>query len=200
MAHLTDKTWRSSELVREAGDLKAALGEIARVCAGEAERLRRLDQAQCLRSLREEVARRVADLRRLELDARTEFTQGRYLGALMSFTIGGLMASASQSRERPFSAGVRLAREALAEAEDEPCGTVMVKVGPGGVPDDVTVLSISRMARERGMGEAQVVLRLVSQRQVLFTPRAFSKALEELERKVLDGTVSLPVPAARLRR
>jgi hypothetical protein len=73
-------------------------------------------------------------------------------------------------------------------------------VGPGGVPDDVNVVALSRQARELGIAESEVAARLEGRGYRLFIPETFTRILNGLKEKVLKGTLALPVAPSSLGR
>ena len=95
------------------------------------------------------------------------------------------------SREHPLSVGARLAQGDFERTA--PCGTVLVAVGPGGVPDDVKVVALSQQARELEKTESEVVAALKASGYHTMTPESFFTALDELKEKVLTGNLVLPV-------
>jgi len=76
----------------------------------------------------------------------------------------------------------------------------LVAVGIQGIPDDVMVVPLSRLAREQDKNESEVIAVLEARGYRLASPEAFIKTLERLKRKVLKGTLSLPVPLSSLGR
>ena len=168
-----------------------ALGVLEKAFDKEAEHLRRLDQAQCLDALRAKVTQQVSYMRQMESDASYGFTKGRIIGSLAKFAVGSIMASALQTDEPPLLVGAKMA--ANDSVENRPFGKVMVAVGPGGVPDDVKVIPLSRWAREQSRTEAEIPAAMEAQGYYLATPEEFFGVLQEVKQHVLKGNVSLPV-------
>lgn len=173
-----------------------ALAALAEVFAQEAEHLRRHDQARCLRDLRSEVIREVDHIQRAEADAAYMFDKVMFISGLAKFAFGALGATMAGSSEAPLSVGTRLARGDFERTQ--PYSTVLVAVGPGGVPDGVHVVPVSRSARESDRSEAEIEAELRHQGHFLMTPQTFSKLVDELEVKVLKGILALPVASAGL--
>ncbi len=122
-----------------------ALGVLENALAREAEHLRRRDQARCLDALRARMAQDVADMRRREVTASLSFNEVALISGLAKFAIGSLIGVALRANEHPLSIGAKLAASDFARSA--PFRTVLVGVGPGGVPDEVNILPISRYAR-----------------------------------------------------
>lgn len=189
---------RVGSLRRQVRAQASVLSPLSKVFAREAERLRRHDQARQLDALGEKVAQEVSDIQRMETAASYGFTKGTLITGLVKFTLGSLAAAATNTPERPLSVGARLAGSDFARTA--PFGEVRVAVGPGGVPDDVIVVALSRQARELGRAESEIAARFETRGYRLVTPEAFSTILNELKDKVLKGTLALPVTPSSLGR
>ena len=173
-----------------------ALGVLQDALAKEAEHLHRQDQARRLRALTSEVMREVEGIRRAEADARHIFSEVRLFSGLAGFAFGTIGAAAAGSREHPLSVGARVAK--ICVGGTQPYGRVLVAVGPGGVPDDVDVVPVSRWARELHRGEAEIEAALKAKGYSAMTPEAFSGVTAELEDRVLGGTLALQAAPTRL--
>jgi hypothetical protein len=80
----------------------------------------------------------------------------------------------------------------------KPFGTVMVCVGPKGLPDDVKGVSISQLARESGRLESQVINKMKEDGYLLFSQEAFSTLIDRLIGDVREGRLRLPVSRDKL--
>ena len=176
-------------------DVLASLGE---TFAQEAEHLHRYDQAQRLDALKERMAREVSNIQSMETAASYGFTKATLISGLAKFGIGSLIAVVRHSREHPLSVGARWAQGDFERTA--PFGTVLVAVGPGGVPDDVNVIALSREARKLERTESEVVAALKARGHYVMTPESFFTALDELREKVLKGNLALPVAASSFLR
>jgi hypothetical protein len=132
----------------------------------------------------------------MELAAHQGSTERKLIGAGLNFAVGSLWAAVTGRREHPLVAGARWAERALTESA--PFGTVVVAVGCNGVPDDVKVVPLSRLARKSGRTEAQVEASLRADGYALMAPDAFFAVLDELQNMVLAGTLALPVAPTQL--
>jgi hypothetical protein len=173
-----------------------ALGGLKGAFAKEAERLCRHDQAQRLRELRSQIMREVQHVQRMESDAANAFEMGTFITGLIKFSVGAFGAAAAGRPEDPLWVGTQLARDDFERSE--PYGTVLVAVGPGGIPDEVDVVPVSRWARKSGRSEAEIEAALKAKGYRVMAPQRFSTVMEELEDRVLRGIVALPVAAAEL--
>jgi len=183
-------------LYRRAKEQHEAVAALGDVLLREAESLRRHDQARRLHSLMSEVMREVEDIRRGERNAARAFHKVTFWVGTVGFAIGTIGAAVAGSHEHPLSVGARLAKVCFERTQ--PFGTVLVAVGPGGVPDDVHVAPVSRWARESDRGEAEVEAVLKAKGYSAMTPETFSRVTEELEDRVLRGILALPVAPTRL--
>ena len=140
-------------LLQQARKQRSALELLTGVFANEAQWLFRHDQAMRLRRLKTSVIREVSNIQEQEIVASNAFTKTSLLMAAADFALGGLAAAMVRSRQ-PFSIGAQLAQIELSKIK--PFGTVLVTVGHGGLPDDVEVVSLSRLARESNSSESSV--------------------------------------------
>ena len=182
-------------LCRQVREQVAGLEPLGAVFAQEAKRIFRHDQVRCLRSLKTRVLSEVDNIQGMETAASYGFTKATLITGMTKLALGGLVAAVVRNR-RAFSIGVYLAESDLARTA--PFGTVAVAVGRGGLPDGVEVISLSRLARESHRLESDVEAILQTHGYLLMTPEAFSRVLTELERRVLGGSLSLPVTSEQL--
>ena len=167
-----------------------ALGVLEKAFAQEAEHLCRHDQAQHLDDLGARVAQEVAGMQAMEAAASYSFTKETLISGLTKFAVGTLLAATRGTQEHPLSIGAKLAADDFARTE--PFGTVLVALGPASAPDEVSVISLSRFARELGRSESEIRARIEGRGYRLMTPVSFFRALDRLKEHVLKG-VPLPV-------
>ena len=173
-----------------------AIRSLAGLFAQEAEHLGRKAQVETLRALRKRVSEEVTSLEMAELGAHKVFTRGKLMGAGTDFLLGSLLSASLGLGKRPLVVGLRCAQQALSERA--PFGNVQVAVGPGGVPGDVSVVCLSKLARDSGHSESHVGGSIRAQGRVLMSSDAFFTLLGQLERLVLAGIRALPVTAREL--
>lgn len=179
----------------QAREQAAVLEPLGEVFAQEAKRLVRYDQAVCLRWLKARVLHEVDDIQRMETAASYGFTKATLITGMTKLALGGLAAAVVRNRHA-LSIGAYLAESDLTRTS--PFGKVMVAVGRGGLPDDVEVISLSRLARKSDKLESDIEAALQTHGYLLMTPDVFSRVLTELERRVLNGSLSLPVTSDQL--
>ena len=79
-----------------------------------------------------------------------------------------------------------------------PFGTVMVCVGPKGLPDDAKAVSISQSARDSHRPESEIMNDLQDDGYLLFSEEVFSSLIDELIVDVRQGKLRLPVSREKL--
>lgn len=183
-------------LLQQARKQRSALELLTGVFANEAQWLFRHDQAVCLRRLKISILREISNIQEQEIVASNAFTTTTLIMGAAEFALGGLVAAMFRSR-RVFSVGVHLAQGELSKVK--PFDTVLVTVGHGGLPDDVEVVSLSRLARELNSPESDVEASLQAHGYFLMTPDSFSNLVDELEGRVLHGYLTLPIASKQLR-
>ncbi len=166
-----------------------AIRELGTVLEDHAESQRRREQVAVIQRLRERIVRDVEEVRRSELIAESGQHACRAAVGFGSLLAGSLL-SATRGKEGPRLAGVRVARQLFSESTS--FGSVAVAVGKEGVPDDVAVVAVSRLARESFRSEAEARAKLQADGCEVMTPEVFVKNLARLEGRLLDGSASLP--------
>ena len=79
-----------------------------------------------------------------------------------------------------------------------PFGTVMVRVGPKGLPQDAKAVSISQLARDSSRPETEIVNRLQEDGYLVFSEEAFSSLTDKLVADVRRGKLRLPISREKL--
>ncbi|MCJ7743648.1 MAG: hypothetical protein MUO99_03710 [Dehalococcoidales bacterium] len=181
--------WFAGSTRRLRGQAIAA-EELAEAFVGTATLLLRHDQAAHLRSLRARVVAEVEYAERREASAPSRFTESKLAWGLIRFSASGLLGAVAGDKD-PLATALNAAKSTVDKSA--PFGTVLVAVGKQGIPDDVEVISLSRSARRSGMSESEVRAILDSRGCFLTDPETFAAAVEEIEHRVLDGAVSLPL-------
>lgn len=175
----------------------AAAGELGPVLDRCAKGVVQRDQAFSLDNLKVRIMREVEDARIRELVASNEFNKRKLTKGALSFATGALFSAIAGQRDA-LSRGARLIQPVL--AQKAPFGTVLVAVGKEGLPDDVAVVSLSRLARESGKEEQQARDTLEERGHLLIKPDMFALLMNNLKRKILDESVSFPVTVQMIAR
>ena len=77
-------------------------------------------------------------------------------------------------------------------------GTVMVCVGPKGIPGEICVVSISELARESNRLEADVTRELRDKGTLVLSEQTFCSLTDKLTELVREGHLVLPVPKEKV--
>lgn len=187
-AHVKSLQLQAAKLVSAGPALTSLLNE-------EASRLRRQDEASRLEALRSSIMQKLEWARTMEGAARYGDTKAKLTGSLFELGAGIIMKLATDDRRVQGVANHLLKNIG---GKDLPFGTVMVCIGPKGVPGDVTAISISELARKSDREESQVISELERRGYLLFSERAFSLLMDRLTGDLQTGRASLPTPAEKL--
>ena len=181
-------------LQHQARKLTSAGLSLTPLFAEEAKRLSREDEASRLRVLYRAV---VAHLGRVKRDEGSE----SYAQSQINLEVS-VIALAMSAGRAIISKNNRLSRisDSLKSAgiKKFPFGNVLVCVGPKGLPDDVGVVSISRLARESNRDESEVINELKKRGCLLFSKETFSLLIDKLVDDVREGRLRLPISGEKL--
>ncbi len=98
--------------------------------------------------------------------------------------------------------GLALARVRVPRYEPpnpRPFGTLKVLIGPGGIPEDMTAINISKLARDRPATEEEVEKSIAGNNSLLLTPDQFKQLIQRVVREIMAGRLTPPVLAPQLR-
>ncbi len=190
---MTTKDPNLEDLRRRASELVSAVQALATLFEEGAILLSRGDQVARLKALRTVVLKRVERARSGEMAASTGHSLASAADSL--FRLGaGLITMTQENRTMQAISHQLLARPT---GKEPPFGTVLIRVGHGGVPEDVDVINISSLARESKRDEREVMDRLLVDGNLLFTANAFSSLIDRLADGILKGGLSLPVSSKK---
>jgi hypothetical protein len=161
--------------------------------AGEETRLEWEDEASSLKALYHTIVEQLDRMKYSESYACYGDTK-----ANLAFSVTGLAAKIIAATTKNQRARNVVNNIFDTEGHRKPFGTVMVCVGPKGLPDDVSGVSISQLARESGRLESQIINKLREDGYLLFSQEAFSTLIDRLIGDVREGRLSLPVSRDRL--
>lgn len=190
MADLTNylemiETWRTRVRV-QTGELQT----LADALAWEGERLARSHQSDLIVALRARVRQDVEATLLAEDEALSDFKQRKERRALVHHFAGPLLASLT-GNELYLEHNARLAEAELARSA--PFGTVAVQIANPGIPDGVSIVLVSQLARQSKAAEPEIRARLEAKGARLLAPAVFYHLLDSLQRDVLKGSVVLPL-------
>ena len=173
-----------------------AVKELAVAIAESEKQIDRRDQISRLGILKSRVIREIKDIERMELAAQSSDNNITLFGrAPAAFTFYILLANAIGLKNAP-QFGLKSMLSTL--VREKPFGTVLIAVGKGDLPDDLTVIPVSRLARESNRNESEVEDSLKSDGYLLMTPEQFAELLDKVKCGILDGSYFLPIGIDRL--
>jgi len=161
--------------------------------AGEETRLEWEDEASSLKALYRTIVEQLERMKYSESSACYGDTK-----ANLAFSVTRLAAKiivATTKNQRAWNVVTNIFDT---EGHKKSFGTVMVCVGPKGLPDDVRGVSISQLARESGRLESQIINKLREDGYLLFSQEAFSTLIDKLIGDVREGRLSLPISRDKL--
>lgn len=158
----------------------------------EETRLKREDEASILMMVRCAIVEQLQRLKHIETSA----SYGHSQANLALFPVGLVVTAMVSKNNRPSAIMDYLLRGP--GDRHRPFGTVMVCVGPKGLPDDAKAVSISQSARDSNRPEAEIVNRLQEDGYLLFSEEVFSSLIDKLTADVRQGKLRLPVSREKL--
>jgi len=155
-------------------------------------RLKREDEASTLIAVRSAIVEQLQWLKYAEASASCAHSQVN----LALFPVGLALTAMFSKNSLPSDIADYLLRGP--EDRHRPFGTVMVRVGPKGLPDDAKAVSVSQSARDSNRPEPEIVNRLQENGDLLFSEEVFSSLIDKLTADVRQGKLSLPVSREKL--
>jgi hypothetical protein len=192
---LTPNSAYLKNLRHQARKLAAASLSLSNLFAQEAVRLDRGDQASRLEALYFSIRQQLDGAKRNEDAASCADSEVNLKVSLGKLVVGGAIKMVSENKRLLAFSDYLL--KGLG-GEQRPFGTVLICVGPRGMPDDVQVVSVSRLARESNREESEVINELRIRGCLLFSEEAFSLLINRLTHDVREGRLSLPISTEKL--
>jgi hypothetical protein len=158
----------------------------------EAASLKREDGASILRAAHRTIVEQLQALKRIEISASLGHSQAN----LVLFPVGLALTAIFSKNDRQSAVMDYLRRGP--EDRYRPFGTVMVRIGPKGLPDDAKAISISQLARDSYRPEPEIVNELRGNGYLLVSEDVFSSLIDGLVADVRQGKLRLPVSTERL--
>ncbi len=182
------------KLHQKGSELASSAESLAALFEAELTNLKRKDEVTRLNVLRSTVLQQVERATGEEMAAAYGHSKAEVVTSLFQLG-GGLIAMTSENRTMRA-----ISRELLADSggREPTYGTVLVRIGPKGLPEDVEVVCISRLARKSKQDESEVMDRLLARGNLLFGEKPFSHLIDRLAGEILKGGLSLPVSTERL--
>ena len=182
-------------LQHQARKLTSAGLSLTPLFAEEAKRLSREDEASRLRVLYRAVVAHLDRVKRDEGSASYAHSQVKLMTSLGGLIVGTAIKMTSKDK-RLLAFSDHLLKNL--GGKRPPFGMVLVCIGSKGLPDDVGVVSISRLARESNREESEVINELRERDCLLFSEKAFSILIDKLINNVQEGHLLLPISTEKL--
>ena len=182
------------DLQHQARKLTSAGLSLNTLFAEEAKRLSREDEASRLRALYRAVVARLERVKRDEGSASYAQSQVNLTASLTTLGMSAGIALVSR-KNRPSNVSNFLKS---VSNKKPPFGNVLVCIGPDGLPEDVEVISISRLARESKRLESEVVSELQKHGYLLLGKKMFSLLIDKLIDAAREGRLRLPLSGKKL--
>jgi hypothetical protein len=179
----------------QAGILAEAVVSLSQSLEGEAERLNREDEVQHLKIIHAAIVEKLALSRRMESAARYGHTKARVTWSLIGLAAKLITRAITDNRQ---TQGFVNQVFDTSERNECPYGTVMVCVGPKGMPDDVQVVSISELARESNQPEFKIIQKLQKGGGLLLSQESFTRLIDRLITDIGEGRLHLPIIGNKL--
>ena len=163
---------------------------LTKLLTEEASRLSRRDEASRLKALYFSIRQQLDWVKRSEDTAKYGYSQANLIVSLGGLAVSGIIKMVSENKQLSTFSDHLLTS---LTSKRPPSGRVLVCVGPKGLPDDVGVVSISRLARESNREEPQVINGLRKGGYLLFDGKAFSLLIDKLINDIQEGQLYLPI-------
>jgi hypothetical protein len=158
----------------------------------EEARQKREDEVSILMAVHSTIVEQLQELKRIETAASLGHSQGNIVLLPIRLASAGIFLKNSL----PSATTDYLLRGS--DDKHRPFGTVMVCVGPKGLPDDAKAVSISQSARDSNRLESEIVKGLRENGYLLLGEQTFSYLIDKLVADVRQGKLCLPVSREKL--
>jgi len=183
------------DLTRQARRLTSSALSLGALFAEEAKRLNRKDEALRLKELHSLIIQKLHQLKRGEASASQGHDNAQLIFSLVGLAVGSVIRAVSKNEQLRTISGRLLGSPGN---KKKPFGRVLVYIGPGGLPDDLGVVSVSGLARESNRQDSEVIKALHERGYLLFDEREFSLLIDKLMAEALEGWLCMPVPKEKL--
>jgi hypothetical protein len=155
-------------------------------------RQKREDEVSILMTVRFAIVEQLQKLKHIETSASLGHSQGN-----LALFPAGLALTAMFSKNNLPSAITDYLLHGPGDRH-RPFDTVMVCVGPKGLPDDARAVSICQSARDSNRPQPEIVNRLQENGYLFLSEEVFTSLIDRLIAYIRQGTLCLPVSAKRV--
>ena len=195
MEGLTPHNTYMKNLKHQARRLTSVGLSLITLFAEEANRLNREDEALRLKALYSSIKQLLDLAKRSEDAASYGHSKADLISSLGGLALGSIVKRASKNKRLSAFADYLLESP---PNKERPFGSVLVCMGPEGLPDDVRVVSISKLARESNRQESEVIHELQETGCLLFSEKELSLLIDRLIDDVREGRLCLPISREKL--
>jgi hypothetical protein len=156
--------------------------------------LNRENEALKLEALNSAITQELNRVKLSEDSMSREHSQTNFVLSATNLAVGAIKA-ASGNLNRKDVAAYLLSNQAV---EQVTFGNALICVGPNGLPDDVRVVCISKLARDKRRHESRIVGDLRQHGCLLFREEEFSLLISRVTDGIKEGRLNLPIPKDKL--
>ncbi len=175
--------------------LCANASSLADIFTEEANRLHRVEEASQLVALRSSILEQLDLERTWEAASRSGDSTARLAVSFIKLGMGVAIKAVSKDKQLAAFSDYLLKQPA---AEQPTFGNVLIVIGPKGIPGDVGVISISRLARESKREESHVINEIKERGCLILGEEAFSLLMGNLANGIQEGRLLLPISLEKL--
>jgi hypothetical protein len=181
------------EHLRERG---VAYQDLDDFLATGADRLARNADVKTLQNLAARLTRQAEEVISCESSAQGSSVEINMLGKLTGLVVKDVLSGVSRTIWHPEIFDQETTARRLRRQNS--FGTIMVCAGKGGLPDDIHIVSISRLARTHNRTESEIKREIWKRGERLFSLGHFRSIITALIEDVAEGNLHLPIPLGQL--
>ena len=170
-----------SKLSNKLAILTGDVSELNNVLNSTATSLRQRDQIASLHALKSKTMKEVQNEQMAEYEAERYFNRSKAIAGMVSFPLGSIIA-ATLNQKNPLSIGAKMFSREL--GKKAPFGRFLIAIGGKATFDDISVISVSRLAREREATESEIISSLRDKKLLFLSPERFCHVLNLLEKEL----------------
>ncbi len=195
MADMSALHGHLKNLKHQAMEMASTVLSLGAVLTEEANRLGREDEVSRLKTLYSSIRHQLDLAKRGESSVSYSQSKVNLILSLSGLALSSIIKMGSKNKRLSATPGDILMSVAN---KPYPFGTVLVCIGPRGLPDDIQVVSISQSARESNRQESEVINKLRARSCLLFNEEEFSLLIDKLVVGVREGRLHLPISKKNL--
>jgi uncharacterized protein YukE len=183
--------------IQQLQQLKNRAKELASACQGldsflayQSDRLHCEADIERLNTLTAKLKLHLREVELSEKGARRASENADALGSMTKLVVEGIGYAMGK---KAFVTVFDKSLQARYDSKQRCFGFSAVCVGKGGLPDDVHVVSISKLARAKNLPESEIVLQIERRGELVFKPEDFWRLVKDLIEDITSKQVRLPI-------